>query len=76
MSNGKLDRLKKHAKDMDYTIDAEMASVVKDMLNDSTITLRLPNELKQKLKSKAAAKGVKYQKYLRSLIIEDLKKAL
>lgn len=70
----KEERLRKYAKDMGYTIDEEMTAHVKDLINNSTITLRLPKELKDKLKSKAAAKGIRYQKYLRSLIIDDLTK--
>ena len=70
----KIERLKRHAEDMGYVIDDEVTMEFQSMANNSTITLRLPDELKRKLKHKAAAKGVKYQKYLRELIIEDLKK--
>ena len=74
MDKEKVNRLKKHASNMNYEVNEELSSHIADMINDSTITLRLPRELKQGLKTKAAEKGLKYQKYLRSLIIEDLKK--
>jgi predicted DNA binding CopG/RHH family protein len=75
MDKQKIEKLKKHANDQGYTILDDETERVRNMMSDSTVTIRMPNDLKNMLKQKAAELHVPYQRYIKSILIDALKKS-
>lgn len=75
MNKDKVDRLRKHASDMGYTILEEDTARLRDALADDTITIRIPRELKNLIKEKAAQTSVPYQRFIKTALIDALKKS-
>jgi predicted DNA binding CopG/RHH family protein len=74
MSDSKLQRLKKHAKNEGHHIDMEMTQRLRDALSDANINIRVPSELKEELMSVAKKKNIPYQRYIKSILLEAIAK--
>lgn len=72
MSKSKLSRLRSYAKAKSLSIDEQATKEMRQALSDTTITLRLPQALKEALKKQAEHKKIPYQRYIKNLLIEAL----
>ena len=75
MDKEKIERLKKYAKTEGYNVLENETERLRSAMSDSTITIRLPNELKQLLKTRAAEMHIPYQRYVKSILIDAIKKS-
>ena len=75
MDKEKIERLKRYASAQGYNILEEETDYLRNAISDSTITIRLPNELKQLLKQQAAEKHIPYQRYVKTILINAVKKS-
>ncbi len=74
MSDSKIQRLKKHAKNEGHHIDVEMTQRLRDALSDANINIRVPRELKEEVMTPAKKKNIPYQRYIKSLLLEAIAK--
>lgn len=74
MDSEKIKRLKKHASSKGYNTLEDETVTLRNAISDSTITIRLPTELKNILKQQAAEKHIPYQRYVKSILIDAIKK--
>ena len=70
MQNSKLKRLKKHAEEMQYSIDIELTERLRNSLSDAKINLRIPSELKNELIAAAKKRNIPYQRYIKSILLD------
>lgn len=76
MDDKKVKRIEEYAKKMGHEIDyeetARMKAAIASTLSDTTITIRIPEELKNRLKEKAEKLNIPYQRYIKSVLIDSL----
>lgn len=75
MDKKKIERLRNHASEMNYTILEDETIRLREALADDTITIRVPRELKILLKEKASQAHIPYQRFIKSVLIDALKKS-
>ncbi len=74
MSDSKIQRLKKHAKNEGHHIDVEMTQRLRDALSDANINIRVPRELKEEVMTLAKKKNIPYQRYIKSILLDAIAK--
>jgi predicted DNA binding CopG/RHH family protein len=74
MSDSKIQRLKKHAKNEGHHVDMEMTQRLRDALSDANIDIRVPAELKEELMTVAKKKNIPYQRYIKSILLDAIAK--
>ncbi|PIK14723.1 hypothetical protein [Halobacteriovorax sp. JY17] len=75
MNKKKINSLREHAEGNSYKVLEDRTIDLRDALADDTVTIRLPRELKQLLKDRAANLRMPYQRYIKSVLIDALKKS-
>ena len=71
----KKDFLKEYAQKEGLEIDIEETERLRNSLADTTITIRVPMALKEMIQDKAQAMNMPYQRLLKSILIDGLKKS-
>ena len=74
MSDSKIQRLKRHAKNEGHHIDVEMTQRLRDALSDANINIRVPRELKEEVMTLAKKKNIPYQRYIKSILLDAIAK--
>ena len=74
MSDSKIQRLKKHAKNEGHHIDVEMTQRLRDALSDANINIRVSRELKEEVMTLAKKKNIPYQRYIKSILLDAIAK--
>lgn len=76
MDKKKIKRLREHAKTEGYNILEDRTARLQNAFSDDTITIRIPKELKELLKDKASSLHIPYQRFVKSVLIEAVKKKI
>lgn len=74
MSDSKIQRLQKHAKEQGHKVDLELTQRLRNSLSDANINIRVPAELKEELMNAAKKKNIPYQRYIKSILVDAIAK--
>ncbi|MBL7665305.1 MAG: hypothetical protein JNM93_09235 [Bacteriovoracaceae bacterium] len=66
--------LRDYAKKMGYEIDDVETARFKSLLSKTSVTIRLPEELKAEIEARAQELNIPYQRLMKDYLIEGLKR--